>query len=572
MASEPTSSQAPTSAIERYRKRLSMLISERSTWLYHWQELNDYIFPRRFRYLQFDRNRGWKKNDKIINNKPTVAVRTLAAGMMAGITSPARPWFRLLAPVEVRDDQDVKGWLTAVEKITREELLKSNVYNVIHGLYVTLGTFGSPAMYIEETETEEEGFRAYLWPIGQYCLATSSKGKVDTIYRQFSMTVAQLVEEFGYEACSTTVRNMYDQGTYDTWIRIVHVIEPNRQRDAGKKNAKNKPFRSAWFEEEGNEQKFLRESGYDEFPVMAPRWDVTGEDVYGSCPGMEMLGDCKALQLLERRKAQAVDKVVNPPMRGPMSLKAQRISLLPGDITYVPDTVAGQKFEPAMEVRPEAVRTAEDSIYRHEYRIDKTCFVDLFLTMLASDQAPNGGKQPITATEVNERHEEKMLQLGPVLERIHNELLSPMLNRIIQILFRKGKLPPLPPALNEARIRVEYISIMAQAQKLIGTAGIERFSSFTGSLSAVKPEILDLIDYDKMIREYAEMLGIPADMLLKDKVVEQLRAQRAAQAQAQQQLSQMQQGAEAAKAAAGAQVAPDNLLGRLMGGVGGGIA
>lgn len=572
MNADPTpQAPSPVSPIERYRKRLAMLMTERSSWLYHWQELNDFIYPRRFRYLQFDRNKGTKKNDKIINNKATVAVRTLASGMMAGITSPARTWFKLLGPSELRDDGEVKSWLGQVERITREELIKSNAYNVLHELYAMLAVFGSPAMYVEESPGEDDLFRTYLFPIGQYCLASSAKGKIDTIYRQFSMTVAQLVEEFGYANCTQSVRTQYDTGAWDNWVRVVHVIEPNRMGTRGLAS-KNKAWRSVWWEEEANEQKFLRESGYDEFPVMAPRWTVTGEDVYGSCPGMEMLGDVKALQLLERRAAQAMDKVVNPPMKGPMSLKSQRISLLPGDITYVPDTVAGQKLEPAIEVKPDAISQAQQKIQAHEYRIMQTCYTDLFRRMESMDYAPNGGKQPITAREVNERHEEALLELGPVLERIHDELLNPFLNRIIQILWRAGKLPPIPDKLRGGRIRVEYVSIMAQAQKILGTAGLERFSSFVGSLSAVKPDILDLIDFDAMIREYADNLGIPVEMLNKEEIVMQMRQARQQQEQEKAAMEQAGQGAEAAKAAAGAQVTPDNLLGRLMGGVGGGVA
>ena len=563
---EEPSPQAPSiSPLERYRKRMSMLNLERSTWLYHWQELNDYIFPRRFRYLQTDRNKGTKKNDKIINNKATVAVRTLASGMMAGITSPARTWFKLLAPAKFRADPDVKLWLAAVEKITREELIKSNCYNVLHELYISLAVFGSPAMYIEETPEAEDLFRAYLYPMGQYSLAASARQKIDTIYRQFNMTVAQVVEEFGLGKCSVTVQNQYKEGAYDAWVKIVHVIEPNRLY-AGKKNSADKKWVSKWYEEEGNENTFLRESGYNEFPVMAPRWSVTGEDVYGSCPGMEALGDVKALQLLERRSQQAVDKVVNPPMKGPMSLKSSRISLLPGDITYVPDNANGAKLEPAIEVKTDAIMQAQGKIQACEYRIDQTFYVNLFRKMETADRAPNGGKQPTTATEIDERHEEALLELGPVLERIHDELLNPFLNRIIQILWRAGRLPPLPAKLRGANIRVEYVSIMAQAQKILGTASIERFSSFSGSLSAIKPEILDLINFDKMIREYAESLGVPIELLNTDKIVAEMRAARQAQQAQQTQMDQMSQGAEAAKAAAGAQVTPDNLLGRLMNG------
>lgn len=557
--------------LKRYKDRRAMLFQERSTWLSHWQEINDYIFPRRFRYLSMDRNKGVKRNDKVINNKPMIALRTMSAGMMAGITSPARPWFHYtVVDARLRDDPEVKLWLDAVEKIVREKLLQSNVYNVLHDLYINLGAFASPAMYVEEDD--EDDIRAYLFPIGQYMLAASARGRVDTIYRDFSFTVGQLADEFGADRLTASTRQLLRDGQTEAWIEVVHAIEPNVGRDTGRLDSKNKPWRSVWYEKgASDEDQPLRERGYDEFPVMAPRWFVTGEDVYGSdSPGMAGLGDCKALQLAMRKQAKLHDKIVDPPMVAPASMKATRVTLLPGDTTYVPDSIAGQKFTPAMEVKPEASSVMDKTIGAHEYRIWVTFYADLFRMMQMSDEAPNGGKQPITAREVNERHEEKMLQLGPVLERLHDELLDPLLRRVFRILNRKGRIPPAPPQLlKSGRIKIEYISIMAQAQKLLGTASVERFSSFVGSLSAVNKEILDNVDFDKMIHEYADMLGIPASLLKPEQIVAQVRAARQAQQQAMAQAQQMQAMAQAGKTAAGASMEGDNMLTRLMAGAGG---
>lgn len=553
--------------VQRYQQRLATLRQERSSWITHYQELNDYIFPRRFRYLNTDRNKGTKRNDKIINNKATIALRTLVAGMMSGITSPARPWHKLLPPEQFRDDPEVRDWLDSVENVLREEFLRSNIYNSLHELYGILAAMGTPALYVEESQEPGESFRSYVFPVGQYCLATSARQRVDTIYREFSMTVVQLVDEFGLEVCSPNVQMMFKEGKYDEWIDVCHVVEPNRNRENGKVDNKNKPWKSCYFEvshETG--RKPLRESGFDEFPVMAPRWSVTGEDVYGSCPGMDALGDCKALQLLERRKAQVVDKIVNPPMKAPASMKSSRISLLPGDTNFVPDNVAaGPGFSPAIEVRPDAVTVIERSIREHESRIWSTFYADLFLMMLSGESV-----QPLTAREVSERHEEKMLQLGPVLERIHDELLDPLINRVVQILYRQGKLPQLPQQLVGSKLRVEYVSIMAQAQKLLGTTSFERFTSYVGSVSAVKPEVLDAVNFDKMVDEYRELLGIPADLLNKAEIVQQIRQQRVQQQQAAQQQQAIMTTAEGAKVASETDLSGDSALSRLLNTAGGG--
>jgi hypothetical protein len=278
---------------------------------------------------------------------------------------------------------------------------------------------------------------------------------------------------------------------------------------------------------------------------------------------MDALGDAKALQQLERRKLQLIDKSVNPPMKAPMAMRNMRSSLLPGDMNYLPDTASGAMFEPAMQVDPRAIQHASAEIREHEARINAAFYADLWLLMSESD------RRQITAREVDERHEEKMLQLGPVLERLQDELLDPLIDRVFNILLERGQLPPPPEEMQGMELRVEYISIMAQAQKLLGTAAVERLASFTGSLLQAKPDLIDKINWDKMVDEYARMLGTKSDLVVPDETVQQLRAARAQAAQAQQQSAAMQQAAEGAKTLSETDTEGDNALTRLMGAMGG---
>lgn len=179
-------------------------------------------------------------------------------------------------------------------------------------------------------EDDSDVIRTMMFPIGSYYMANSARGSVDTCFRKFSMTVRQLVMEFGLNNVSDSVKGMWDSGNYESWIEVIHAVYPNIDRDTAKLNSKNKPVKSVYYEVGGDSDKLLRESGFDEFPIMAPRWEVNGEDVYGSsCPGMIALGRVKALQLEQKRKSQLIDKATNPPMVGPSSLRNQRVSLCP---------------------------------------------------------------------------------------------------------------------------------------------------------------------------------------------------------------------------------------------------
>lgn len=557
---------ATTAPRQRYLKRNEALKSKRLSWLNHWQELSDYIKPRRGNFnstpSDVSSTAGQKKNQHIINNTPTTSSRVLAAGMMAGITSPARPWFRLTTPdPDLAESAGVREWLHRVEERLRLIFARSNVYKSLHETYADLGDFGTAALHIDEDA--EDLIRSYVLPIGQYALANDERLRVSTVYRETTFTVEQLVRRFGKDACSVTVQTAFAAGDLDRVIPVLNVIEPRSNYEPGKIGPPGMKWKSCWLEIASDDpSRLLAENGYEEFPVMAPRWDVNGENVYGDSPGMVALGDCRALQLYEKRKAELVDKLSRPPMQAPSSLQNQRVSLLPGDVTYVPDVATGQVFRPAMDVNPAGLQAIELSVQQLERRVQQAYYADLWLALLNSEGQ-------MTAREVAERHEEKMLQLGPVMERLQDELLDPLIDRVYGIALRNGQIPPAPQELQGVNLRVEYISIMAQAQKLLGTSAVERLLGLVGNVAAVHEEITDKIDFDKVVTEYGDMLGVKPDLIRTD---EQVSAMRKAREQAAQQQAAMQQAsvaAQNAKVLADTDMGGDNALNRLVNNLGG---
>jgi hypothetical protein len=544
-----------------YMRRWTDIKDERSTYFGHWEELSEFIMPRRGRFLTSKSNDGSKKNGKIIDSTGSMAVRTLSAGMMSGITSPARPWFRLATPqAALMEQSEVKQWLFAVEKTMRDIFSRSNLYNSLQTVYEELAVFGTGALLI--SEDFDDVIRCYPFTVGEYGLAQSHRLQVDTFYREFNMTVAQVVEQFGLDSCSDSVRTMFKSGQLDKWVEVLHVIEPNSAREYNKKDNQNMPYHSCYVEKASKNERKLLESGYEEFPVLAPRWHVTGVDIYGRSPGMDVLGDVKALQIEQKRKAQGIDKMVNPPLQAPSSLRGQSASVLPGGVTYV-DTMQGTQggFRPTYEVNPRLGELQQD-IQETQYRIRQGFYSDLFQMMMNSD------RRQITAREIDERHEEKLLMLGPVLERLHTELLNPLIDRTFNIMARNDLLPPAPEELAGVTLKVEYISVMAQAQKAIGTGAIERLAGFIGNMAAVKPEVLDKFDADQSVDEYAEMLGVPPKIVVPDDIVQQVREERAAQMEQQMAMEQVNQGAQAAKVMSDADTGGENILSDIIGGIG----
>lgn len=556
-----------------YQKLLAALKNERSSFEPAWRDLSDFIKPSRARFVASDVNKGDRRWKKIINAAATFGNRTLQAGMTASISSPARPWYRLTTPdPSLAEFGPVKAWLDDVREITSAILLRSNVYNKLPIVYGDMATFGTGAM--ATMEDDETFLRCYDFPVGSYYIANDERLQVRVFAREFRLTVRQLVKRYGrvgangqpdWSIFSTAVRNAWDRSNYEQWIDVVHVVDPNPEYDPQKILSRYKPFSSCAYEQGGEGDKLLEEKGFDEFPILVPRWEVTGEDVYGTdSPGWTALGDVMQLQHGERKALQAIDKHVSPPMVAPTGMKNSAVSVLPGGVTYADVRQGQQGFQPAYQIDPR-IDTLEAKQRAVEDRIDRAYYVDLFLMLERLDRAE------ITATEILERKEEKLLVLGPMLEQLNGDLLNPLIDRVFAIANRRGMIPPPPRELEGLPLKVEYESIMAQAQKQAGLASLDRFSGFVGQVAAYDPSILDKVDRDQMVDEYGERSGVPPRIIVPDEQVAAIRQARAKAAQAQQAAEAAAKLAPAAKQLSETDVSGDNALAALLGAGGGGL-
>lgn len=535
---------------------LSAMSTERSSWENDWKEISRYVHPRGGRFDTTDRNKGGKKRyGAILDNTAIRAKRVLAAGMQSGMTSPARPWMRLGLPDhDLMKRHAVKVWLHDTTQRMLRVFNKSNTYLTLHGMYEDLGSFGTAAAVLQKDF--ETLVHHYHSPVGEFSLAADYRGHVNTFGREFEKTVDEVVSEFGLENCSRTVRSMYDNSNYNQPVKLYHLIEPRRERDRSKKDARNKPFASCYFEPAGDpgDGKFLRESGYDRFPVLAPRWHRTGGDVYGLSPGMEAIGDVKQLQHEQLRKGNAIDYQTKPPLQGPASLKSRDIDQEPGGYTAVPSVGSQNAITTLYNVQID-LQTLLLDIQDVRQRIESAFYADLFLMLATAD------KTNMTATEVAERHEEKLLMLGPVLERLHIELLSPLIEETFALMVEVGYLSPPPEELQGADLEVEFVSMLAQAQRAIGVNGTDRWTASLGQLAAIKPEVLDRIDVDHWAEAYADMLGVDPEMLVAGEKAALVRQERAKQAQIAQQSANLETQANAL-AKAGTVKTDENNAGR----------
>lgn len=541
---DPAASQSPR---RRYERRKQALKTMRQPWESQWQDLAEYTAPTRLR-LTLNQNEGRRVRSRIVDSTGSFALRTLASGMHSGITSPARPWFRLTTfDPQMRDYSPVKQYLSDVENIMREVFQGSNIYNAFHYGYGDLGLFGQSCGIL--VEDEHRIMRMIQLQHGGFWLARDHRGIATTLCREFSWSVERIVARFGYSKCSLSVRQQYDRGNYDERYTINHIIEPRHDRQPGKIDKRNKPWASCYWEEgthgAGDRDKMLEESGFDENPIIAPPWELVAEDHYANSPGMDALPDVKSLQVMQTRSQEAVDKMVRPPMTGPTSMASA--SLLPGALNLVDDPT-GKGFRAAIEVRA-SIAEMEGRAQATQQRIERAYYADLFL-MLSNME----GIQPRNQFEIAERKEEKLLALGPVLENIYGGQLAPVIDRAYSMLVRANRLPPPPAEIQGQNLKIEYISMLAQAQKAVSTGAIDRTMLFATTLGAVKPGALDKIDEDQAVDQYADAVGVDPSVIVSDEKVKAMRDARAAeQAKAAQAETAavvapaMKQGAEAAQ-------------------------
>lgn len=538
----------------------------------HWKDVSQYLMPYRLRLQLADQNRGDRRNLSIYDSTATTALSALEGGMMAMITSPAKPWLRLVT----KSDPDlvefgpVKQWLEYVTLDMLSIFSRSNAYITLPQLYGDMAGFATGAMSIEEHM--DDVIHTRTLPCGSYWIGQDMWGRVNTFYREFRMTVAQLYKKFGKEgAFSQHVQDLIEKHKWQEWVDIAHIVQPNDGYDSDRPMAKYKKFYSCWFEM-GSSSKagranyldgkdgFIKESGFDSFPSLVGRWKVTEGDVYGiDCPGMRAIGDIKTLQIGEKRAWQGVEKIVNPHWIAPTVLKGQDNGFLPGDTTFLDEFETTRGIRPLYEVNGAFLSPLEEKQKQVRERIYKAFHFDLFRMLDLLDDRER------TATEIAARQGEKIEQLAPTGGHIERDVLRPLIDRTFEIMVKQGRVPPPPEELEGEELDIEYLGVLSQAQKSISVNPIERLVAMVTPLVEVQPDVLDKIDFDQAIDEAGHSLSIPAKVIRSDEEVAQIRGERAQAMKAQQAMQMAEQGSKAAKNLAQAPMDGDSALKRLMG-------
>ena len=481
-------------------RRFEQLKNNRINWENHWQELADYVLPRKDDIYR-TRVDGEMKYNKIFDSTGIHANELLASALHGMLTNPSTQWFELTTGDEVLDqDDDIRLWLQTAVRQMHKVLNNSNFQTEIHEVYLDLGSFGTSCMRMEEDE--EEVIRFQSRPIYEAYIDQNNKGGIDTVYRSFFWTPRQIRQEFGEEALTEDMKSQLEGRALDRndQHEIIHAVEPiTTDYDGPELKGKGFLFRSVYVLKE--KQKVLSYGGFKEFPYVIPRWTKIAGEVYGRSPAMKALADIKMINQVMKTTIRSAQKTVDPPLMMPDDGILLPIKTAPGGINYY-RAGSADKIEPLQT--GSRVDFGFQMMEQIRMRIREAFFID---------QLQLGSGPQMTATEVSQRTEEKLRLLGPILGRQQFELLRPLIDRIFNIMMRRELFPPAPPALSEAVLQVQYSSQIAKAQRSADAQSFMRVFNIVGPLMQAKPEMLDNLNGDQLLRYVSRAYGLPEEVL-----------------------------------------------------------
>ena len=518
--------------IKQLSSQFAQLKGKRLNWESHWQEIADYVLPRRAD-VNIRRTAGDKRTEFIYDGTALHAAELLSSSLHGMLTNAATPWFSMRFKNESFSmDEESQEWLEASTQSMYIALDRSNFQQEIHELYVDLCTFGTACMMIEEDD--DKFIRFSTRHIKEIYISENDKGYVDSIHREFKMTARAAYQRFG-EKLSKRIKEIAEKKPYDE-VTINQCVKPNDQSNPYKMDNKSMKYVSIYYDNE--DQKIINISGFNEFPFVIPRWLKSSSEVYGRSPSMTALPDIKMLNKMSETTIKAAQKMVDPPLLVPDDSFVLPVRTQPGGLNYYRSGTR-DRIEPLqIGANTPVGLNLED---QRRTAIRQAYFVDQLL--MSQDVR-------MTATEVMQRNEEKMRLLSPVLGRLQAEMLQPLITRCFNILLRKQLLPEPPVSLQGQTVDIEYVSPLARSQKTGDVQAILRSLEIISPLAQMMP-VMDYLDSDKLVKHITDVLGVPRKILRSDQEVASIRQQ---QAEAQQQQAQMDQASQMAEA--GGKAAP----------------
>lgn len=532
---------------QRLMARHTGLQTERTVWDSFWQEIGNFVMPRKAEILSVTNSPSTAKQQELFDSTAIRANNVLANGQLAWMTPHETSWFSFDPPAELEGNEAVAMWFKRCTEIAHLEFARTNFYSEIHELYLDRGAFGTAAIFCEEGK--KNALRFETWPIGTYSVSEDSEGYVDTASREFEYSLRQARDKFGAESLSEVMRKALEASKADPKLldqkhRFIHIIYPREpsEIDPTKADPENMPIASVHIDAQAKH--VVHVSGFRETPFFVTRFLKWSRAAYGWSPSWIALPEARQVNFLEKQMDALAELAAFPRMLVPSTFQGEIDTRANGVTYYDPANPNAIPREWATQGRYDIGEARSD---RKRKAIEDAFHVDLFQMFAQLEKQ-------MTATEVSERAAEKLIQFSPTFARMTTELFNPLVKRAFSILLRGGHFPPPPP---EAIVqdqggvflpepKISYSSRIAMSIRALENNAFNRTLQVLMPVAQLRPDVLDNFDFDKIIRSMGRNDGMPGSWLATEDAVKQTRAQRMQMQMAQAQAQQAQMMADAA--------------------------
>jgi hypothetical protein len=526
------------SRAEEVVREQEQMAGDRGQWEEHWREVAERVLPRENWFQASDKTPGEKRQEKVFDATAGLALERFAAAMESMLTPRTMKWHKLtVQDAELMDNVQVQAYLDEVTNILFRVRYspRANFASQVHENYLSLGAFGSGALFVDDIVGF--GLRYKSIHLSEIFFSENHVGIVDKVHRKFELTARQAAEKWGVDKLPEKIKTALEKQP-ERKFEFLHCVKPNPDRDPRRRDYRGMPFVSYYVCL--TSRMMLSESGYNTFPYAISRYVTAPKEIYGRSPAMTVLPDIKMLNEMSKTVIRAAHKIVDPPLLLQEDGVLQAFNTRPGALNYggvddqgravVQPLQSGARVDIGMDMMEQRRRVINDAF-----------LITLFQILV---ETPN-----MTATEAMLRAQEKGALLAPTMGRQQSEMLGPLIERELDILARAGVLPPMPDALVErgGEVDVEYVSPLNRSQRAEEGVAILRTLESVVPLAQLDPNVMLRFNPDMIVKELAEINGVPAKILRSDEEVQAILAQQQQQIQAQQLLEAAPIAASSAK-------------------------
>lgn len=519
-------------------KNYKDLKSSRMDFDSYYQVLHNYFYVESSN-ITAKKNKGAEIN-MLLDSTSLDVGDVLASGLANYLTPEASKWLYLEhSNPKLRDIKEVKQWFQDVTDEVLLTLSRSNFYNQMPIFYKASGVYGTAGIFCEKDL--DDGVRFYNIPINKLYLVEDARERPCEFYLKFEYTAEQAISRFGNK-CSQTVKDCYANGRNpDKKFEYICYFGKRLERDPDKIDTQNMPVRMVWVETET--QNTVQESGFNSMPCMAHRFYKRPQVVYGYSPAMKALPYVRLVNTMTDTVLRAAMKQTDPAIALPDDAFLGTPNFNPRQLNYY----QRGKLSPKDDIFPIGnfgnISVGLAEIQHYQQQIKEIMFYDTF-------QAFSGLTKQMTVPEVMERIAEKMTLLGPAVGRYMNDVLQPLIEKVVFILWESNMLPQMPDVmLQDPSFEVKFVGRLVQTQRQSEVNNIMNALAITGQIAQLNPEVLDKVDADEAIEKVFDISSV-STLLRSDNEVAQIRQQRAEAMQQQQLMMSMQEGANIAKTVA----------------------